>query len=171
MSRQTKIAWDSTGASHHLGYEIQTFYGLLPLLEAENKRRHLGGAPTTQGNAYVESFAIHFRNLLDFFFARNSSQPNDITVNKFFVEQTHLWLVPSISIFEKDTNALQEFRDRCDREIAHLTLHRLHVPLSKKGWDCGTIETEITILLKAFRNQVPDLSRLDPLLQTELARL
>jgi hypothetical protein len=153
----TTMQWDAKGASHHLGYEIQMFFGMVSLLRAWAKLSN----PGMDGNAFLESFVIHLRNLVDFFFPRPNSRSTDITVGNFFEGSGKSWVPPAGSFLLQDAAALQKLRKRADREIAHLTLHRLYVAPAEKPWDREKLASEIHLLVTEFVKQVPQIDSLD----------
>jgi hypothetical protein len=100
----------------HVVYELQ----MLAIVGAE--------IPNKKGydlSAYLESFAIHLRNLIDFFFA-DSPRPDDVVAADFF-DNPSAWNV-------QITPDLQAARVRANKEVGHLTLQRKGSTDSTKPW-------------------------------------
>ena len=127
-------------ASEHLTYEYSM---LLAVTEALSAGRVLN---QFLKNALLESFAIHFRALVDFLYPPANARSDDMAAEDFFDDQTR-WseMRPTISPI------LDRGRRRAHKEIAHLTYARLTVTKSEKEWPFGEITTEIRRLMDLFQ--------------------
>jgi hypothetical protein len=92
-------------------------------------------------SAFVESFATHLRNLIDFFFDQ-SPQPTDVIAADFF-DNPDAWR-PTI------TPTLDEARIRANKEVSHLTLQRKGPTDPKKTWPIGVYFREVEPVVQAF---------------------
>ena len=95
-------------------------------------------------NALIESFAIHVRNLIDFFW---SDKPkNDHVIAEDFFEDKNDWFTkrPQLS------SLLKNSRIRSHKEIAHLSYDRLRVQKSEKNWQVNEIVKDIEKAFKIF---------------------
>ena len=90
----------------------------------------LASIPAEKGwlqNALLESFVIHYRALLDFFYA--NPRRDDVSANHYF-DSVDGW--PKLR--PPETEVLKTSRKRAGKEIAHLTYARLDVTPETKGW-------------------------------------
>jgi hypothetical protein len=97
-------------------------------------------------NALLESFVIHFRALVDFFYPPLHPKPDDVLATHYF-EDSAEWerLRPPLS------EALQHGRARAHKEIAHLTYTRLDVTPDKRSWPFVEIANQMEELMQVFR--------------------
>jgi hypothetical protein len=140
-------------ASKDLLYEIDMFDSMARalLLRLAGKSRI--------SNAFVESFAIHARNLIYFLYA-DSPKKDEVTASNYFMGRVKWEEVrPAIS------DTLESAWGRADREIAHLTFERQKVTLAKKGWPVAEIHRDIFSVLGLFLLSAPDSLLLPALLK------
>ena len=101
------------------------------------------------GNAMVESFTLHTRNLIDFFWpdGRNS----DYVLAEDFLLDPGEWKKnrPKLSPL------LKKSRIRAHKEIAHLSYDRLLVGESSKNWQVAKITEEILSAYQVFLKLLP----------------
>ena len=131
----------------HLGYELDmlvqtanwlaTYYGALPP----------NAAPMT--NAFLESFLIHTRNLLDFLYPQRP-KPEDVIAEDFFDDPKTWWLKR-----HKQTKLLSSSRDRIAKEMVHLTYDRLLVTKERKPWPFLAISADIIHTFNIFCELAP----------------
>ena len=128
----------------HVNYEIDMFKALTSHFQKSQK-----GIPddTLQNNAYVESFVLHLRNLIDFLYApRNPKQPDDMRADDF-VKDAVEWN----KVRPAKTPLLRDAEMRVDKLAAHLTYAR--VELSKK-WRYPDIYSDLSKVLQRFHDHL-----------------
>src|SRR5205809_3763006 len=94
----------------------------------------IGSAPsTTLKNCAIESFALHARNLIDFFYTP-PAKADDVVAAHFFTDpgawDSHRPACPA---------ALGDAKGRANKEVSHLTYGRLLVAPDKKQWPVDEI--------------------------------
>jgi hypothetical protein len=133
-------------ATEHLSYELGMLAGLTKRLLGVLEHDREAGKPDLEWldretrNAQVESFAIHARLLLDFFYPSNPR--DDDVLAKHFVDGS--WKPPAL------TPALSELRQRVGKGVAHLTYSRLNVTEEEKQWLFAAICSEFGHVVRAF---------------------
>lgn len=125
-------------------------------------------------NAHVESFAIHCRNLIFFFYAHDSAnkaglaRDNDILAVDYFNQNSDWTAVcPPIS------TTLVNAKPQADKQVAHITEERrgLNQPTGPTAsWQIGNVVRDIATAMKAFLNHVPQ-QNLDGNVRTDLEQL
>jgi len=129
-------------ASNHLYYEIWMFQTL-----AQSMASGIAGTGPLN-NALLESFTIHVRALIGFFYSEKP-RDDDIIAEDFFNNQTD-WH----SIRPLKTKTLENAKKRADKEVAHLTYNRLDVTPEQKPWEFLEIFDELQVLIKVFLDNV-----------------
>lgn len=104
--------------------------------------------PPDLANAVLESWVMHARNLIDFFYG--SKQQDDIVMLDFVGEIIGSFGFPEIS------EELSDARRRANKEMAHLTSTRIGISPDEKQWAFGLITNQIIDRMKAFINLVND---------------
>ena len=108
--------------------------------------------PGVINNALLESFAIHARVLLDFFF-RQEDDPrlhkNDIVAEHFF-PNPKTWREKR----RKRTTILKTIPSRVGKEIAHLSYARLKQTSKSKRWDYLQIAVDLDAIFNQFLQEV-----------------
>lgn len=129
-------------SAEHVFYEVDMFFGMTELLNPKNRIGASSAAEVTRLNcAMIEAFGIHLRNLIDFLYM-DSPKPTDVVAKDFCASwQT---VRPTIS------QALNDARDRANKELAHLTTKRLAGGSPAKQWAFPTLAGEIKTLLYLF---------------------
>ncbi len=97
-------------------------------------------------NALLESFAIHVRALLDFFYT--PAKDDDVVAEHFLSSDAWVKVKP-----HKTSDEVQKIKDRVNKEVAHLTYTRQTV--RSKEWPLREIIEDINIAVKAFVGVVP----------------
>lgn len=125
-------------AAGHLNYEYQ-------MLRTIAREVSTGMRPQLLTNALLESFVIHLRALIDFFYPPERTKPDDMLATDYFPDST-TWETarPPIS------DVLRNARTRAHKEIAHLTYARLDVTSDTKPWNVVGISKEIEVLMARF---------------------
>ncbi len=95
-------------------------------------------------NALVESFALHARNMVDFFY-NDMPRPDDAVASQFF-SSPHTWQTVRPSL----TAELENAKTRANKEISHLTYSRLLVAPTDKPWPVDNIVRDIDAALTKF---------------------
>ncbi len=140
--------------AEHLKYELSMLA----------QTRGMGGSSFPAGhvhNALVESYAIHLRNWIDFFFAKNP-QDDDVTYRDFLPPGSTWQPAPALSA------ALKLAKERANKEIAHMTSKRYKGADPMKWWDHNWA-SEIASILRDFAKEASP-ARLDPEVLEALAR-
>ncbi len=132
----------------HLLYELKMFFGCASAMASGVCH---GG---TIGNALLESFTVHARILLDFFYAGapksadeqpKPPQKDDVIAEDFFEDPAH-WLSSRPTMTEE----LKKVHFRVGKEIAHLTYFRSR--LADKNWPFAIIANDMHQVVAAFEN-------------------
>ena len=90
-------------------------------------------------NAQVESFAIHARALHDFFY--EAPQQDDVSARHYVAGE---WQPPP------KTPSLELVKQKVNKEIAHMTLHRVKVSEEAKQWSYDQIWRDFAAVLRTF---------------------
>lgn len=106
-----------------------------------------GPGPAT--NAFLESFTIHTRALLQFLFPKDA-KPDDVLAEDYF-ENPDDWFQLRGELPEP----LTIVNRRVGKEIAHLTYARLDVTPETKGWNIPVIWAALLRVLQAFAKNAP----------------
>ena len=142
--------------SEHVFYEMAMLIGIPKKLDSTYD--------DITKNALLESFVIHARQLVDFFYDHRQKD-DGIVSSDFFDDPVREWR----KVRGKEENHLKELVKRAGEEIAHLTLTRVQ---PKKDWNFVRIANEIeqrcdTFLKCVRRNRIsePDKVRFQQLRQ------
>jgi hypothetical protein len=98
-------------------------------------------------NALIESFVIHLRNLIDFFYP-GQVQSDDVVAAEFF-ENSDDW--PNLSSISP---VLSNARTRAHKEVSHLTRKRFAGTPPEKGWEIPELMCEMKAVLDQFHAQL-----------------
>jgi hypothetical protein len=127
-------------ASDHLYYEITMLRFAACQLAARQAERD------EPKNALLESFAIHVRNLRNFFFKKQSSRLKDEILAIDYLDN---WNPPK-------SEYLGRIEGKINEEISHLSYKRIEISLEAKNWNVDLIVAELEQALTAFLRGVPD---------------
>jgi hypothetical protein len=119
----------------HVYYELVTFFQMSAAL----KRREYFS--DLVHNALLESFVIHLRNLIDFFFEPAAAKRTDILAEYFLLDPGCLGKISA---------ALINARTRANKEVGHLTTDRHPETSPKKVWPVEALAREILRLAQKF---------------------
>ncbi|HMD15317.1 MAG TPA: hypothetical protein VKH18_01520 [Terriglobales bacterium] len=97
--------------------------------------------PGTETSALLESFAVHLRNLIEFFFFAKKGAY--VRAQDFFEDPTD-WPLPQL------TPDLKRILQRANNEVSHLTESRISGNPPSKGWDTATMVKQIEIVARRF---------------------
>jgi hypothetical protein len=119
-------------SGEHLMHELSMLWELAEILP----QRKAG----TETSAFVESFGVHLRNLIDFFY--REGRGNDVTAQDF-LEATATWKPGEPAILTKA-------HQRANKELNHLTQARISGSPPEKAWDTAALLKEIDLVAKVF---------------------
>jgi hypothetical protein len=126
---------DRTAIAEHLWYELTMLWGAAAAIAP---------APSTiYRNCAVEAFALHARNLIDFFYS--APQRDDVAAAHFFSNPEE-WLQRR----PLRPPLLEDAKGRANKEVSHLTYGRLLVTPETKPWPTGEIVAALDAALRAF---------------------
>jgi hypothetical protein len=119
-------------SGEHLMHELTMFWELAEILP--------GMHASTETSAFLESFCIHLRSLIDFFY--REGRLDDVTAADF-LDGTTTWkqVVPP---------TLTAARGRADKELSHLTQSRITGKSPQKAWDTAALLKEIGAVARDF---------------------
>jgi hypothetical protein len=120
--------------SHHLWYEFSMFLFI-------TKELIKGYPPGVHNNAFLEAFALHIRNLIDFLY--NDNPKNDDVYAGDFFGNIDDWRNKRPTI----TELLEKSKKRANKEVSHLTYKRIDITPEEKKWHYVKIYKD---MLKSF---------------------
>jgi hypothetical protein len=137
-----------TYADEHIDYEINMLVRTVAIMGSLVAVVEKGDIAKTCNNAFLSSFSMHARNLIDFLYLRSlrKDRPTDIIVQDYIDEISLVNHLPPI------TPLLEQTKTKADKQVAHLTFDRIAYEKSGKGWNFVQIATDI---MKAFRAIAP----------------
>jgi hypothetical protein len=147
-------------SDEHVTYEVGMFFAIVdtltrPWAASPVTSTSSSSLPTivdfsnqTTNNAYVESFMVHLRNLIDFLYL--DPRATDVAAVDFC--DVGIWQ-PTF------TQSLKDAKYRVDKELAHLTTERR--PARERGWDSMALADELRPVLLDFTGKALA-SRLSP---------
>lgn len=145
MIRKRRTQDELRRASDHLYYEIWMLNSL-----AQGLASGIFGEGVIN-NALLESFVIHARALLDFFYTDKPRHADDVVAQDFFPTPEQ-W--PKAR--PKKSQALKKVHRRVAKEVAHLTYTRQEVAPAAKGWPFMDIAQEINTAIDKFLGIIPE---------------
>lgn len=119
-------------SGEHLLHELTMLWELARALP--------GREGSTETSALVESFGIHLRNLIDFFY--REGRDDDVTAQDF-LDATTVWK-PS------EPALLKGAHKRANKELSHLTQARIDGNPAEKAWDTLGLFKQIEVVAKDF---------------------
>jgi len=141
MARRKRTKEDLQAVLKHLEYEVDMLQ-----MTAQGLASHVADNSAI-GNALVESFAIHSRNLIDFLWPEGTKSDHVLAEDFFTEKKKEQWHQHRPAMPQN----LKDSRIRGHKEIAHLSYDRLNVFGAKKRWCYAEIEREIIKAYKVFR--------------------
>src|SRR5271157_886788 len=142
MSRLIRAQDELRQASNHLFYEIWMFQTL-----AQGVTIGIAGEGPIN-NALLESFTIHVRALIGFFYSE--SPRNDHIVAEDFFQNPNDWMNKR----PLKTELLEIAKKRADREVAHLTYARIDITPEEKQWEFLKIFNDLQIPIGVLLDNV-----------------
>ena len=131
-------------SGEHVYYELQYLW------YAANELSKIA-KPTPMASVFIESFGIHLRNLIDFFYTKAGKELNDDVIAADFCPGWN----------EAIPAALDAARVRANKELNHLTLQRKSGLDPTKPWDIAGLFNEITAVARTFAARA-DPAKLSP---------
>jgi hypothetical protein len=130
-------------AAKHVDYEIKMLKAMTSFLSTPE------GGPSQivwRRNAYLESFVLHVRNLIDFLYPPKKPRRDDMHADAFVKEPAnwHIVLPPK-------TPLLIDAEMRVNKLAAHLTYARIALP---KNWRYADIYSDLCKALQCFYDQL-----------------
>jgi len=141
--RVAKSEQELQQASVHVKYELDMLAAMISFLS-----KGLGGTDCFTWNAYLESFVLHVRNLIDFFYLPKKSRFDDILAEDF-VTNVPQWKEDRLGL---KSPLMDEAKTRVDKLAAHLTYKRL--TLDPK-WKFADIRADLQHVFNCFFNHLP----------------
>lgn len=140
MARKRKTVNQLVQASEHVCYEIWMMH-------------HLGHALATgltgEGpihNSFVNSFAIHVRNLVEFLYESKAEAKSDAILAEDYFSAPDDWTSIRLSL----PVTLKNAKIRCEKQVAHLTYTRE----KKESWNFVQIVRALHQPLSVFMGKV-----------------
>jgi hypothetical protein len=135
-------------ADHHITYELEMLRWTTAVMGSLAPAREEGQLAWACNNAFLNSFSMHARNLIDFLYLRSfgRDRPTDIIIQDYIDEGALAHHLPPI------TPLLRQAKRKADKQAAHLTLDRLSYEKSGKEWSFVQIVADI---MGAFRAIAP----------------
>ncbi len=140
MGHKTRNRRDLINASEHLCYEIWMFH-------------HMGRALTFglsgEGpihNVFINSFAIHVRNLIDFLYESKGDSKADAILAEHYFDSPKDWL----DARPPKSDILKKAEIRCAKQVAHLTYTRE----KREAWEILGIVRELYGSITVFIDNI-----------------
>lgn len=134
-------------ATEHLYYEAKTFYQTLELLKLALLKQP---RCQTEVNILLDAFAIHTRNLFDFFYPKKNFKPDDMLVSHY---------VDKPSNYGRNKTKKKDLRfilRKVDKQVVHLTYARNRYNPKTKPWPYVDIGEKMSKTLIAFYEALPN---------------
>lgn len=155
VARKERTRAELRRASRDLMYELAMLKKTNQVLERLGPAEKDDEINKVIRNALIESFVLHARALLDFFYPENP-KADDVIVDDFFKMGSE-WC----KLCPPKSTLLSTVHKRVGKEIAHLTYARQKVTIDEKRWRHSEISREISELMAKFLKEV-DRCKLDP---------
>lgn len=143
MTRPIRSSEVLKKASNALYYEVWMFDVLTKALISG-----IAGQSAIK-NALLESYTIHLRVLIDFFFSDNPRN-DDIVADDFFTHPSDWKKMRPLK-----TGVLERAKKRTDKEVAHLTYTRLGIAPDQKNWYFEDVYKDMQTLIELFLKNIP----------------
>jgi hypothetical protein len=106
---------------------------------------------SSSSDVFLESFVIHVRNLIDFFWPPESYKSDDVLAEDFFNEPA-AWLGVRPNPMPE---LLERSRVRAHKMVAHLTYPRILLTEEEPDWEVTKIALELEEIIRLFTEQAP----------------
>lgn len=127
-------------ASEHLLYEYRMMFWTAKELHKAIPKEGFAH------NAILESFAIHVRNLIEFFFNDTQKYNDDVLADHYFDHEKNEWK----NIRPIQSPLLKSTIKQAHKQIAHLTYSRNNFSDDQKLWRFVNIVDEIENVMKNY---------------------
>lgn len=127
-------------------YEMQMFVSTARKLSGYDWDQDANVIPfdeRVERNAYLESFAVHMRNICEFLY-NDRQEDDDIRARSDFAVNWSRRLPPD----------LKPDRERANKKVEHVTWGRVAVRSEDKSWDFARILSQILSELSAFADEL-----------------
>lgn len=141
--------------AEHVYYEVMMLHYTTSIL---TKIVDQPNTDIRSSNAVLESWAMHVRNLLAFFYTPTNQrkQNDDVLVGDY---------VKNLKQFRKDRTKAKTFlgiNKRIAKQFAHLTYHRNVYNRKTKVWQFKRIYIQLHTTIKAFYEALPEHAKMWP---------
>ena len=134
-------------SSEHVFYEIWMFLAIIKKLAVMPKEPKCIFCK----NVYLESFVIHLRNLLNFFYTSSNNRKKDDILAEDFLKD--------VKKFKKERTSYSQMsytKTRIDKQAAHLTYHRSRYNKRTKLWQFAKLHSQLYPIIVAFYECLPN---------------
>lgn len=150
---------DRSLMEHHLWYEIKTLVDISKLLIDKRYLSNIQtpGVSEVVGNALLESYLLHLRNLKDFLWETRSQ--DDIIAEDFctgWVSWTNSMRTDTLAGLDIHT-----VNRRINKQISHLTAARTRKGEVKTRWNVKKITCDLIVFLRKFLAKVDSTKMID----------
>jgi len=129
-------------SAEHILYEVWMFYQTLILLKTAKRQIEI--------NILLDAYAVHARNLFDFFYPDKKNRPDDMIIYDF---------IDRAIIFNRNKTSKKDLlfiRKKANKQVAHLTYARNRYSLkTNKIWPFVDIGRKMYQTLNAFYTSLP----------------
>jgi hypothetical protein len=130
----------------HIKYEMHMLKESTYILKSEGN--------VHKRNIALESFVVHVRNLLYFFcyeyYEKKKLHKDDLLYSHYISNGWRSQEPP----FE-----LNKVKQKCDQQLAHITVKRLGYDVADKGWPCNELYCYLLECWKGFQDNLPERMR------------
>jgi hypothetical protein len=135
-------------SEEHVRYEIAMFFNTGSLLLHWNQTK-IEPQPLREvlRHTVIESFAVHCKNLIDFFYDETPFG-TDVIAKDFFIGNQFTPSFPAAA-----SPRLKDAKRRADKEVSHLTSERIAGTPPEKAWPAPELLSEVRDLLLQFVQQ------------------
>lgn len=148
MNKKNITKYALKKSTEHLFYETQMFYQTLIFLTQQR--------PQLEVNILLDSFAIHSRSLIYFFYPKKNIRPNDILVSDFINKSNILNKSSKFNLGKTKKKDLKFIIKKVDKQVAHLTYNRNRYSIKNKLWPFYEIGKKMNKTLTSFFEILPE---------------
>ena len=130
-------------SEHHIHYDVNMFFEMASVQSRLNRNNDFLRALATINTGLTESFALHLRNIIVFFY-NDTPAELDVVAADFCAEGTWIETRPSL------TRTLSIAKKRANKALLLLTMERNSLAGPEKPWDFEGISAEIKLVLLLF---------------------